>query len=216
MIPPIDREYSQDSSSDQTHASYHSDDYLKATKSSSSSFGSFGSQSEGSLYAVASAPEPWFDDFILYEPDDVFPDDSKSVSETSGLFRMDISNDIPMTPLLASSPGSVPAPADAEVSTDLDLGWWPTQTELDDAYYDVVPTPDIPALQWEPTVPTLNLPLRSHSESAPGDCSNQSLPEQLMPTQNDATGRISVPRMRHLQCPTCKSFFLTELRLRYV
>jgi hypothetical protein len=216
MIPPPDWGYSQDSSSDPPHASDYFDQYLEATQSSFSSLDSVGSQSKGSSFAAGSAPT-WFTDFILYESDDsIFQADPMSASQASGSVRMDTSSDIATIPLFASSPRSVPVSTDTGVPNDTDFYRWPCPTEPDEANYAVAFGSNLPNLQWDPTEPALNLSASSHSESAPGEDSEQPSPEHSISAQNDAAGRLSVPRMRYFKCPTCQSHHVSESRLRYV
>lgn len=216
MIPPNDPGYSQDSSSDPPHAFDYFDRYLEATQSSYSSLDSVGSQSEGSSFAAGLTPK-WFTDFILYESDESdFQADPMSVSQTSGSVRMDTSSDMATIPLFASSSRSVPVSIDTGVSNDTGFYRWPYPTELDEADYAVAFSSNMPNLQWNPTEPALNRSASSHSESAPGEDSEQSLPEHSMSAQNDAAGRLSVPRMRYFKCPTCQSHYLSESRLRFV
>jgi len=127
--------------------------------------------------------------------------------------RMDTSSDIATIPPFASSPRSVPASTDTSVPNDTDFYRWPYPTELDEANYAVAFGSNIPNLQWNPTEPALNLSASSHSESAPGEDSEQSSPEHSILAQNDAVGRLSVPRMRYFKCPTCQSHHVSESRL---
>jgi hypothetical protein len=214
MIPPNDRGYSQDSSSDPPHAFDYFDQYLEATQSSYSTLDSVGSQSEGSLFAAGSTPK-WFTDFILYESDESdFQADPMSVSQTSGSVRMDTSSDMATIPLFASSPRSVPVSTDTGVPNDTGFYRWPYPTELDEADYAV--KFQHAKFTVEPTEPAPNRSASSHSESAPGEDSEQSSPEHSMSAQNDAAGRLSVPRMRYFKCPTCQSHYISESRLRSV
>jgi len=213
MNPLNDRVYSQDSSSDLPHTFNYFDRYLEPTQSSYSSFDSIESQSEGSWFAAGLAPQ-WFTDFILYESDDCdFQADLVSVSHTSGSVRMDMSSDIATIPLFTLSPRSVPASTDTGVPNDTGVYRWPYLTELDEADYAVAFGSNMPNLQGNPTEPALNLSASSHSESTPGEDSEQSSPEYSMSVQNDPAGRLSVPRMRYFKCLECRSQYLSESRL---
>jgi hypothetical protein len=216
MIPPIDTGYSKDRSSDPPHASDYFDRYLEATQSSYSSLDSVGSQSEGSSFAAGSDPE-WFKDFILYESDDSdFQANPTSVSQTSGSVRMDASSDMATIPLFAPSPRSVPVSTDTAVPNEPGFYRQPYPTELDEADYAVVFNYNMPNFQWNLTEPALNLSASSHSESKPGKGSEQSSLEHSMLAQNDAAGRLPVPRMRYFKCSTCQSHYSSESRLRSV
>jgi len=213
MIPSNDRGYSQDSSSNPPHESDYFDRYLEATQSSFSSLDSVGGQSEGSPFVADSAPE-WFTDFILYESDDLdFQADPMSVSQPSGAVRMETSSDMATIPLFASSPRSVPVSSDIGVPNDTDFYRWSYLTELDEADYAVAFGSNMSNLQWNPTEPVLTLPASSHSESEPGEDSEQSSPEHSMSAQNDAAGRLPVPRVRYFKCPTCQYLCSSESRL---
>jgi hypothetical protein len=216
MNPPLDYEYPHPNCSNQLNASDYFDRYLESTQSSYSSLDSFGSQPDGPSFAASLSPT-WFTDYILYESDDFnFQADSMSVSPTSGSVRMDMSSDMATIPLFDSSPRSVPASTDAAApnNTSFYQSLYPTQ--LDEANYDVAFSSNVPNFQWNPTEPTLNLSASGYSESEPGEDSEQSSPEYSMSAQNDAAGRLAVPRIRYFKCLTCQYHHSSESRLKFV
>jgi hypothetical protein len=216
MNPPIDYGHSQGNCSDLLNASDYFDGYLESAQPSYSSLDSVGSQSDGQSFAASFVPT-WFDDFILYESDDFdFQADSMGVLPTSGSVSMDTSSDMAMNPLFASSPRSIPVSTDTVVPKDTGFYRSFCPTELDEANYDPVFGSNVPNFQWNPIEPALNLSASSHSESEPGEDSELSSPEYSMSAQNDAAGRLPVPRMRYFKCLTCQSNYSSESRFKLV
>jgi len=116
-------------------------------------------------------------------------------------------------PLFTSSPRSVSVSTDTGVPNNTGFYPWPFQTDLDNTIYPVAFGSNMPDLRWNPTEPALGLSTSSHSESTSGECSDQSSPVHSISAQNDAGGRLEVPRIRYLKCPACQSLYPSESRL---
>jgi len=213
MIPPNDCGYSQDSCSNPPHASDCSDQYFEPHQSVWLTFDSAGSQMK-ELPLVAPPDPMWFTEFVLYESGESDSDpDSKSDFQASELVRMDRSSSVATTPLFASSSGTVPYLIDPGVPFDALFSQWIYQTNLDDADIAVDSGSTFFNFQWSPTEPASNSSAASSSGNVSGEDWKQSSPEHSVSNQKAAASKLSVPRIRYFNCPTCHRQHLSESRL---
>jgi hypothetical protein len=198
--------YSQDSSNPQSAFNYIAQPFKANNHSSYWCLDSDGSQSNGSSFAAGPDPE-WFTDFILCDSDDPpIPAHTVSGPQTS---------EVATTPLFASLPISSLASAHQNLPNSSGFCIYPIPTEFSYTDYAAAFHANSSDLQWNPAEPALTLSTSSRSDT-PGEFSQQSSPENSTLTQNDPADRPSVPRIPFLNCPTCRSLYPSESRLRYV
>jgi hypothetical protein len=162
-------------------------------------------QSDGPFVA---GPDPeWFNDFILYDSDDLY-------IQADPLPGPPTSMTLATIPLFASSPRPALATIQASVLDNASLYLWPFPIDIQ-ATHLVESHSNSPDLEWNPTEPDLGLSPTSHSETT-NESSQQYSPAQYISTQNDASGGVSVPRTSFLKCPTCQYLCSSEYRLRWV
>jgi hypothetical protein len=216
MILPNDRTANFDDGSNPPHTPDLLDQYLDAPPSTYSLI-----DYDETVQDLLMIPDPdpqWFTDFILYDSDDsITMTDATSVSETSGSFLVDWIGDIATTACYDFSTIPVPELNDIGVGNATGISQYvSTQTGIVDEDLTTVPIPNPLHHLWETVESACEMPVGSCFEGWSEVKSIESSRSHSISSteQNNCRNRISIPRTRHYECPTCQRSCLSEYRLR--